>query len=167
MGSCFDWFKMHKCRFLFINWRNQEMITGWLNQGTESSAKTEINKDTRGTFNQVYDWVVIHDFVIAQFNKLHAKKAKEHQRKGGRKIWCACMTLYGAIKQVQWIRKTSSVGIHPENSCELSLSFPWSKLIFKHLFIGEPCAFRNSLWVQTNKRAYFRARFSLLPILSW
>ena len=34
-----------------------------MNQGTESSVKTEINKDTRGTLNQVHDWVVIHDFM--------------------------------------------------------------------------------------------------------
>ena len=49
----------------FIYWRKQEVIISWLNQGTESSVQTKINKDTGGTFNQVYDWVVIHDLMIA------------------------------------------------------------------------------------------------------
>ena len=29
-----------------------------------SSVQTKINKDTIGTFNQVYNWVVIDDFMI-------------------------------------------------------------------------------------------------------
>ena len=48
----------------FIYWRKQEVIISQLNQGTESSVQTKINKDTRGTFNQVYNWVVFHDFMI-------------------------------------------------------------------------------------------------------
>ena len=56
---------MHIAVSAFIYWRKQEVINSWLRQGTESSVETEINKDTRGTLNQVYDWVVIGDFMIA------------------------------------------------------------------------------------------------------
>ena len=48
----------------FIYWRKQEVIISWLSQGSESSVQTKINKDTIGTFNQVYNWVVIDDFMI-------------------------------------------------------------------------------------------------------
>ena len=60
-----------------------------------------------------------------------------------------------------------SVVIHPEDSYELSLSLPRSALIFKHFFIKELFTLRNSSCVQTSKRAYFHARFSLLYILPW
>ena len=81
LNQVYDWFVIHD---LFNDWinvssdlncipavsafiyrRKQVVNTSWLNQATESSAKTEINKDTRGTLNQVYDWFVIHDFMIA------------------------------------------------------------------------------------------------------
>ena len=59
-----------------------------------------------------------------------------------------------------------SVVIHPEDSYELLLSVPRSALIFKHFFIKKLFTLLNSSCVQTSKRTYFHARFSLLSILS-
>ena len=61
----FGWYFNDLICILAVLRRKQEVIISWLNQGTESSVQTKINKDTGGTFNQVYDWVVIHDLMIA------------------------------------------------------------------------------------------------------
>ena len=149
------------------------MIISWLNQGTESSVKTEINKDIRGTLNQVYDWIVIHDF------------SSETCVDGKMKVfffstWSKIRTNSPFLKTCVMFSKilsnerctlhlsqAISVVIHPKDSYELSLSVPRSALIFKHFFIKELFTLRNSSCVQTRKRAYFHARFSLLSILPW
>lgn len=51
----FEWFNNLLAVSAIIYCRKQEVFTNSFNEGTESSAKTEVNKDTGDTFNQVYD----------------------------------------------------------------------------------------------------------------